>query len=348
MVFTLTILTIAILEGLVVLYDIVHPFKDSFTLASVQYDVPSRDVTVRPFLFEMHTAQTTHNILDGISQQIAYTLIPKVTALATQQYLDDQESIGELQLLDYEPKKPAEKIEKKEEPQAFNPSKDGKAAVAIVIDDMGIDVANTNAIIALKKPITASFLTYGTATKDFAVKAQNAGLEVMLHVPMMPHVPASLAPNTLTTNMSKEEVQKLFSEMLARYEGIGMRGVNNHMGSLFTENRQSMNYIMEILQQKKMFFLDSKTTGKSVARSVAAEYGVPYLARDVFLDNENDYDYVMGQLKQTEKIALKYGKVIAIGHPHTQTVKALTDWVKDIEQKNIKLVHISDFLAPQL
>ena len=100
MVFTLTILTIAILEGLVVLYDIVHPFKDSFTLASVQYDVPSRDVTVRAFLFEMHTAQSTNKILDGISQQIAYTMIPKVTALATQQYLESQEDIGELQLLD--------------------------------------------------------------------------------------------------------------------------------------------------------------------------------------------------------------------------------------------------------
>ena len=348
MVFTLTILTIAILEGFVVLYDIVHPFKDSFTLASVQYDVPSRDVTVRPFLFEMHTAQKTRNILDGISQQIAYTLIPKVTTLATRQYLDSQENAEELNLLDYEPQKPVEKIEKKEEPQAFNASENNRAEVAIVIDDMGIDVANTNAIIALKKPITASFLTYGTATKDFAVKAQNAGLEVMLHVPMMPHIQASLAPNTLSPSMSKEEVQKLFSEMLARYEGIGMRGVNNHMGSLFTENRQSMSYVMEILQQKKMFFLDSKTTGKSVARSVAAEYGVPYLARDVFLDNENDYNYIMGQLKQTEKIALKYGKVIAIGHPHSQTVKALADWVKDIEQKNIKLVHISDFLTPQL
>jgi polysaccharide deacetylase 2 family uncharacterized protein YibQ len=85
-----------------------------------------------------------------------------------------------------------------------------------------------------------------------------------------------------------------------------------------------------------------------VCKRVAADYGVPYIARDVFLDNENDYNYIMGQLKQAEKIALKYGQAVAIGHPHSQTIRALQDWLPTVEQKGITLVHVSDLVYHKL
>ena len=76
--FTYIILAIAVLEGLVVFYDIVHPFKDRFELASLEYDVPSRNTTVQPFLFETHSAQNTEKVLNEIVQQISYAFLPKV------------------------------------------------------------------------------------------------------------------------------------------------------------------------------------------------------------------------------------------------------------------------------
>ncbi len=373
--FTYVILAIAVLEGFVVLYDIVHPFKDRFMLASFEHDVPSRDTTVQPFLFETHSARETEKVLNTIVQQISYTLLPKVAAIAKYQkynaienseadsqirqeenlseelwhdednWLEDEDSSFEEKPII----KPMSAIEPANSADvAQKNSHSNKAYLAVVIDDMGVNVPSSNAIIKLRKPITASFLTYGSANKDFAQQALNAGMEVMLHVPMMPRVPASLAPNTLSPKMGKDEVQKLFLEMLERYDGIGLNGVNNHMGSAFTENAQSMSYIMEILREKKLYFLDSKTTGKSVCKRVAAEYGVPYIARDVFLDNKNDYNYIMGQLHQAEKIALKYGRAVAIGHPHSQTIRALQDWLPTVEKKGIQLVHVSDLVYHKL
>ena len=166
----------------------------------------------------------------------------------------------------------------------------------------------------------------------------------MLHVPMMPHIQASLAPVTLDTEMSDDEIREKFAEMLERYEGVEILGINNHMGSKFTEDERAMEVIMSELKSKNLYFLDSKTTPKSVGKKVAQEYGVPYITRDVFLDNENDYKYIMGQLLILEQIAGKKGFVVAIGHPKSETYKALKTWLDHLDTDKFELVHLYDLL----
>ena len=158
---------------------------------------------------------------------------------------------------------------------------------------------------------------------------------------MMPYVRASLAPNTLSPEMSHDDLQEKFNVMLDRFDGTGMGGVNNHMGSKFTESTTAMSAIIEVVKQKNMFFLDSKTSSKSVARSVCKKYDVPYIARDVFLDNERDYGKIMQQFIATERIAKKRGYAVAIGHPYPQTLKALKDWEKNLSAHGIELVPLS-------
>ena len=247
---------------------------------------------------------------------------------------------------------PAEIIEPKTETAIFEDKeqdvaaeKENKALIAVVIDDIGLSVPFTNQLAEIKYPLTVSFLPYGASNKEQVYKLKNAGMEVMLHVPMMPRVPADLAPVTLSPQMSKAEIQEKFVKMLERFDETGMHGVNNHMGSAFTEDREAMRAVMEILQNRGMYFLDSKTTGRSVGRAVSSEYGVPYAARDVFLDNERRYDYIMGQLKATERVAKNKGYAIAIGHPYAQTLQALRDWLKDVEKRGIKIVPLSDLVA---
>lgn len=215
---------------------------------------------------------------------------------------------------------------------------EGKAMVAVVIDDVGLSVPFTNQLLEIKKPVTVAFLPYGAADKSQVMKMKNAGFEVLLHAPMMPHVRASLAPNTLSPQMSHEDIQQGFKVMLERFADTGMVGANNHMGSLFTEDRAAMAAVIEVLKQNKMFFLDSKTSAKSVAKSVCREYEVPYIARDVFLDNERDYGKIMSQFAATERIAKKRGYAVAIGHPYKQTLQALKDWEKNLEAHDIELV----------
>ena len=240
---------------------------------------------------------------------------------------------------------PAEKVAAEKKPEPAVSPQNGEVLIAVVIDDIGLSVPFTNQMATIGQPITVSFLPYGASNKEQVNKLKNAGLEVMLHAPMMPRVPADLAPVTLSPKMSKAEIQEKFKKMLERFEGTGMHGVNNHMGSAFTEDKAAMAAVMEVLQERGMYFLDSKTTSRSVGRAVSKEYGVPYVARDVFLDNERRYDYIMGQFKATERAAKSKGHAIAIGHPYQQTLQALKDWLKDVEKRGIKIVPLSDLVV---
>lgn len=214
--------------------------------------------------------------------------------------------------------------------------------IAIVIDDMGISHKRTADISSLKYPITASFLTYATEL-DLQIKnSVAAGQEIIAHLPMEPLVMQNVSPDVLTVKMSDQEIEAGLNEMLGKFSTI--KGVNNHMGSRFTEDEKRMNVVMKIIEEKGLFFLDSKTTAKSAVEKSAKNYGVDYAARNVFLDNKDDYNYIMGQLKQTENIAQKEGYAIAIGHPKVQTYKALKAWLPSLKDKNLKLVHLSEII----
>ena len=216
--------------------------------------------------------------------------------------------------------------------------------IAVVIDDMGISEKRTRDMISLQVPLTSSFLTYGKDLNGLCEEAIKAGHEVMLHVAMEPKGEASLAPDTLTISMSDEQIKKNFLKMLSKFEGIDLKGVNNHMGSLFTEIAPKLDVVMNVLKEKNMFFLDSRTSENTQGKAVAAIEDVPYVERDVFLDNENDYQYIMKQFAKVEKIASQKGYAVAIGHPKSKTFAALRDWLETLPNKEIKLVHLSEIV----
>ncbi len=229
-------------------------------------------------------------------------------------------------------------IDLRHKPRYFGP----QPVIAVVIDDMGVNVNRTRDIISLQAPLTSSFLTYGPKLQQQMDEARAAGHEIMAHVPMEPHKNLYTAPDGLTTGMSDEELKKNFRKMLKKFPDI--KGINNHMGSKFTENTQKMSDIMEILQEHHLFFLDSKTTPKSVGKKTAAQYGVDYAHRHVFLDNDNNKAYILKQLAATERIARKNGYAVAIGHPKSQTYNALKEWLPTLQKKGIKIVHMSDIV----
>ena len=239
---------------------------------------------------------------------------------------------------------PKDNIEKQTNEKVFIDNDLPEILVAIVIDDIGLNRSLTKRIANIKKPITTALLPYGASDKTQAEMLQKSGKELILHTPMLPHVVADLAPVTLSPEMGRIEIQEELIKMFNRFDGVDIVGINNHMGSLFTEKKQAMGYVMEVLRHRKIYFLDSKTTPKSVGKEMAHEYNVPYISRDVFLDNVNDYDYIMKQLKEVEKIAYKKGYAVAIGHPHSQTLNALEDWLKEVENRGIKLVLLSDIV----
>jgi polysaccharide deacetylase 2 family uncharacterized protein YibQ len=212
--------------------------------------------------------------------------------------------------------------------------------IAIVLDDVGAAPLDVPGALGLPAPVTLSIMTYAPNAAKIASEAHRTGHEIMVHVPMEPiNRDADPGKNALLTNLSADEIARRLDWGLAQFQGYV--GINNHMGSKFTQNSAGMRVVLEALKERGLLFLDSRTIANSVGDSLAAEIGVTHLQRDVFLDDVIDAADIMKELARTEAIARKHGVAIAIGHPHRDTVEALRQWIPEARARGFVLVPIS-------
>jgi polysaccharide deacetylase 2 family uncharacterized protein YibQ len=217
---------------------------------------------------------------------------------------------------------------------------DGRPMIAIVIDDVGLDRKHSDEASALPAPLTLSFMAYADDLANQVAAARAHGHEIMLHVPMEPLAArVDPGPNALRTGLDQDEIKRRLGWDLARIDGIV--GVNNHMGSRFTEWPEGMAPVLEMLRERGLFFLDSKTTPRSVGIELAQEMSLPHAARDVFLDDDMAAPAVSAELAKTEAVARRNGMAIAIGHPHPATILELRRWLPAAEARGFRLVPVS-------
>lgn len=220
----------------------------------------------------------------------------------------------------------------------------GKAKVAIVIDDLGMDIKRSRRVMDLPAPVTLAFLPYGTKTREFAKIGKEKGHHLIIHTPMQAvDLRQNIGPMGLKANMNGEAFDSSFNKILQSFDGY--EGINNHMGSLLTQDEAAMTRLMGMLKAHDLYFLDSRTIGNSVATKAARRAGVPYASRDVFLDHVDSRDFVDKALLQTERMALKRGSAIAIGHPKDATIAGLKAWIPTLAAKGIELVPVSALLV---
>ncbi len=216
----------------------------------------------------------------------------------------------------------------------------GRPLVAIVLDDVGLDRARTAAAIRLPGPVTLSFMTYANDLAEQTGAARLAGHELLLHVPMEAvDRREDPGPHALFTSLSRDEIVERLRWGLDRFAGYV--GINNHMGSKFTADSQSMAPVIAELHARGLLFLDSRTTPRSVGFRLAAADGVPHAARDVFLDDDLAPGAITRQLGQVEAVARRNGSAIAIGHAHDTTLAALRAWLPTLAGKGLVLVPLS-------
>lgn len=223
----------------------------------------------------------------------------------------------------------------------------GRPQISIVIDDLGLDKRRTKRAIELPAPLTLAFMTYADDLPSQTEMAHDHGHELLVHMPMQAlssHFNAG--PNVLEVGMSADELHHRIQWGLERFTGFV--GVNNHMGSRFTGNLDGMQVVMQELKQRGLMFLDSVTTDVSAAGDAAKRVGgVPFVQRQVFLDNEQSLDSIREQLAKTEAIARSHGHAIAIGHPHDATLTALADWLPTLEAKGFSVVPVTTLVKEQ-
>lgn len=217
-----------------------------------------------------------------------------------------------------------------------------RASVAIVIDDMGLDRPRSDRAVRLPGTLTLAYLPYAEALAAQTRAARAAGHEVILHLPMEPRGGQNPGPGALKASLGEAENLARLRAALAAVPGAV--GVNNHMGSRFTEDAAALAPILAEIGALGLYFLDSRTSPRSLAYTTARELGLPTLGRDVFLDDSDAPEAIARQIAAMEARARRTGSVIAIGHPREATLAALEAWLIEAPERGFATVPLSSRL----
>ena len=219
-----------------------------------------------------------------------------------------------------------------------------KPQIAIVIDDLGSNLELSERAIRLAPSITLAFLPYPKIVPLLAQHAISTGHEVLIHMPMEP-LDSSIdpGPGALLLNMTFRELLKQLRWSFKQIPGAV--GLNNHMGSKFTQDENALSTLMGELKARDMLFLDSRTTPDTKAFRMARKRNVRSTSRDVFLDNNRSKKAIKSQLALVEAISLKNGRSVAIGHPYPETLSVLEEWLTTLETRGYSSVPISQLVS---
>ncbi|MCF6322876.1 MAG: divergent polysaccharide deacetylase family protein [Gammaproteobacteria bacterium] len=217
-------------------------------------------------------------------------------------------------------------------------------AVSIIIDDLGEQLALGERAIALPGEITYAFLPHTSHAVHLAELAHQQNREVMIHIPMQPVGDNSLGKGGLTLDMSQQNFIATLKDNLNAIPHIS--GINNHMGSLLTQHPGKMAWLMQTLSEEHddLFFVDSRTTEHTVAYIIAAEFEIPRINRNVFLDNIRTEKEIGIQFKRLLALAKRHGTAVAIGHPYPETLKFLEQMLPALQQQGIELIKTSSLI----
>lgn len=231
--------------------------------------------------------------------------------------------------------KPRKKIPKAAAPLA-------RGLIAIVIDDWGYNLNNLAVLKQLRSRLTVSVLPNLPYSKRVAQEAHALGFEVILHLPMEPEEKRRLEQNTIVASLDEGSIKNILSGDL---NNIGYaRGINNHMGSKATKDLRVMGVVFDELKRRGLYFLDSYVTSDSVGGDLSRKKSLGFAKRDVFLDNEEDPEYIKGQINKLKMKAKIYGQAIGIGHDRMATLEVLKDVLPLLEKEGYKLVFVSELV----
>jgi len=217
-----------------------------------------------------------------------------------------------------------------------------KNKVALIVDDMGYSLKTLREIKDLGLSLTIAILPYSTWAKETAQIAQQNNMEVILHLPL--ESLNDFNSNTSTeglihSRMPEKDVLETLEANLAQVPFI--QGVNNHMGSRITAERDMMSLILTRLKKDNLYFIDSVTSGRSIAFKLAKEMDISSAYRHVFLDSETEEGYILKQLIQLLRLAQKQGVAVGICHPYDSTLKVLSDNLELFAEYNCETVFAS-------
>jgi len=210
--------------------------------------------------------------------------------------------------------------------------------VAIIIDDMGYDYSTDEAFLHIDAPLSYAFLPFAPNTHTLSMKAAAMGRDVLVHLPLQPqNGSVDPGPGVLRLDMGFNTTIETLKRDIEAVPGA--TGLNNHMGSRYTEDPMAMKIVLAEVKRRHMFFVDSRTSANTVACTTAREMGIPAGQRAVFLDHTPQTQAVTHEINRLISVANERGAAIAIGHPTKVTLRVLYRELPGL-MKKVRLVPV--------
>ena len=71
---------------------------------------------------------------------------------------------------------------------------------------------------------------------------------------------------------------------------------------------------------------------------------MPFVKRDIFLDNQSDAAYIKQQIYKVVARARQHGSAVGIGHDRKTTLEVLRDVMPDVVKEGYRFVYLSDLV----
>ena len=233
---------------------------------------------------------------------------------------------------------PVQSAAKPEKPRRLAPY---AGNLTFVFDDAGHNLDQLEYFLRLPFPCTIAVLPGLRYSSESARRIRKAGKQVILHQPMQSvdlHI--NPGPGAVTPGLSAEQIKNIVRKNLEEIWPVA--GMNNHEGSLMTADEAAMRAVLDVVAEKHIFFLDSRTTAKSVVSKVAKEKNMVVWERAIFIDNDKSRAAMETQIKKGLSIARQKGSAIMIGHVFTvELAQLLTEMYPALIEEGFSLSAIA-------
>ena len=213
--------------------------------------------------------------------------------------------------------------------------------LTFVFDDAGHNLAQLEHFLRLPFPCTIAVLPGLRYSSESARRIRMAGKQAILHQPMQSvDLRIDPGPGAIKPGFSAEQIKSIVRKNLEEIWPVA--GMNNHEGSLITADESAMKAVLEVVAEKGIFFLDSRTTAKSVVAKVAKEQNMTVWERAIFIDNDKSRKAMEAQIQKGLGIAKRTGSAIMIGHVFTvELAELLTEMYPMLVEEGFSLSTIA-------
>jgi polysaccharide deacetylase 2 family uncharacterized protein YibQ len=215
--------------------------------------------------------------------------------------------------------------------------------IIYVIDDAGNNLHELEPFLKFPGPLTIAVLPGLPNSAQAARMVREAGKVLFLHQPMEAIGGADPGPGAIYKDMNTDEILAILEKNINEIGPVA--GMNNHQGSLITQDEEIMKTILEFCRDNKLYFLDSRTTAKTVAPKVSHDLGLTITARNIFLDNERDTDSIINNIELGLNIAREKKTAIMIGHAWSpELANIISNKYPNLNTQGYNFLTISDIM----